>query len=228
MTFSGGATTDSYDSSAGTYAATVQTGGGNVGTNGNLTLSGSTTVVSGTASLPSVTSGSCPNSFTNSAGAGAVQGTVAMGGPKNFANPVYTNPSPAIVTSTNYSVDTNLGPGNYGNIAMSGHKTFTLSPGTYNFNSLALSGNSVLTVNPPGLVVIEIAGAGSPSKAIDFSGGSITNGSGVAANFQIVYSGSAPISLSGGSSSAAVVYAPNSDVTISGGSPGLGPSWGKR
>jgi hypothetical protein len=222
MTFSGGSKTDSYDSSAGTYAATVQASNGNVGTNGNLTLNGATTVINGTASLQSVSSGSCPDTFTNSAGAGAVQGTIAMGGPKTFANPVYTNPSPAIITSTNYTVNTNLGPGNYGNISTSGNKTLTLSPGTYNFNSLTLSGNSVITVSPPGVIVIEIAGAGSPSKAIDFSGGSITNGSGVAANFQIVYGGSAPIVLSGGSSSAAVVYAPNADVTMSGHSPWFG------
>src|SRR6185369_6702139 len=58
--------TDSYDSSAGTYAATVQTTGGDVGTNGNLTMSGSSTINGNAYLVNVVTSGSCPTkTFAN-------------------------------------------------------------------------------------------------------------------------------------------------------------------
>jgi hypothetical protein len=46
-----GTITDSFDSSLGTYAATKQNTGGNVGSNGNVNLSGGA-IVTGTASSP--------------------------------------------------------------------------------------------------------------------------------------------------------------------------------
>jgi hypothetical protein len=150
-----------------------------------------------------------------------------MGSPKTFTNPVYTNPSPALTSSTNYSNNVGLTPGNYNNVTVSGGKTLTLSPGTYNFNTLKLSGGSVLTISPAGRIIIEIAGAGSPTKALDFSGGSISNSGGTPADVQIVYAGTADMVLSGGSSSAGVVYAPNSDITMSGGSPWFGAIVGR-
>jgi hypothetical protein len=226
INFSASGLTDSYDSTQGTYAATVQTTGGDVGTNGNLTMSGSATINGNAYLVNVVTSGSCPTkTFSNSSSVGVTGNggsPTAMGAPRTFSDPVYTNPSPALTTNTGYSSNTPLSPGNYDNVTVSGGKTLTLSPGTYNFNSLKLSGSSVITVSPAGNVLIEIAGAGSPSKAVDFSGGSITNGSGSPASFQIVYNGSQPMTLSGGSSSAAVVYAPNSAITMSGGSPWFG------
>ena len=68
LLLAGGAITDSYDSSAGTYAATVQASGGDVGTNGNLTFQGANSTVRGNAYLTNVvTTGSCPTqTFTNS------------------------------------------------------------------------------------------------------------------------------------------------------------------
>jgi Tfp pilus assembly protein PilX len=221
ITMTGGAKTDSYDSS-GSYAATVQSTSGDLGTNGTLSVSGGSTIINGTAYLQTVTTGGCPATFSNSVGPGVVQATVAMGGPRTFADPVYTNPSPALTASTNYNANQTLPPGNYSNIKVTGGKTLTLSPGTYNFNSLTLTGGSDITVNPPGQVVLEIAGAGSPSNALDLSGGSVVNGGGVLANFQIVYNGTGSINLSGGANSAAVVYAPNSPVSLTGGSPWFG------
>ena len=226
INFSSSGFTDSYDSSQGSYASTVQTSGGDIGTNGSLTMSGSSTINGNAYLVNVVTSGSCPvKTFTNSSSNGVTGNggsPTAMGSPQTFAPPVYTNPSPALTGSTNYSSDVSLSPGNYNNVTVSGGKTLTLSPGTYNFNSLKLSGSSIITVSPAGSVVLQIAGAGSPAKALDFSGGSISNGGGAPGSFQIVYSGSQPISLSGGSSSAAVVYAPSSDITMSGSSPWFG------
>jgi len=231
INFSSSGFTDSYDSSQGTYAATVQTTGGDVGTNGNLTMSGSSTINGNAYLVNVVTSGSCPvKTFSNGSSHGVTGNggsPTAMGAAKTFTNPVYTNPSPALTSAANYSSDVSLAPGNYANVTVSGGNTLTLSPGTYNFNSLKLSGGSILTISPAGTVVIEIAGAGAPAKALDFSGGSISNGSGTPANVQIVYTGSQDIVLSGGSNSSAVVYAPNSDITMSGGSPWYGSIVGR-
>ncbi len=203
LTISGGAYTDSFNSSQGTYASTKIDSGGNVGSNGNVTLSGSTTEVNGTISVlqPNVGTCSAANDVTNSAGSGAYQA----------------------ITQT---ADTTLPPGDYGNVNMSGNKTLTLSPGTYNLNSLVLSGNSALQISPPGQVIINIEGTGA-SKAVDLSGGTITNTTDVPFNMQINYAGSQPIDLSGGSGSYAVVYAPNSPITISGGGAWYGAILGK-
>src|SRR5260370_15954139 len=56
---SGGATTNSFDSSAGTYAATAQNSNGNVATNGNVNLSGGSTHVHGNLTSPNSGSGNC-------------------------------------------------------------------------------------------------------------------------------------------------------------------------
>jgi Tfp pilus assembly protein PilX len=228
INFSSSGSTDSYDSSQGTYAATVLASQGDIGTNGNLSLSGSSTIKGNAYLVNVVTAGSCPTKTFNDGSSNGVTGSaIAMGAPKTFANPVYTNPSPALTTSSGYSSDVSLTPGNYPNVTVSGGNTLTLSPGTYNFNSLKLSGGSILTISPAGTVLIEIAGAGPPSKAIDFSGGSISNSSGTPANVQIVYAGSADVVLSGGSNSSGVVYAPNADITMSGSSPWFGAIVGK-
>jgi hypothetical protein len=112
-----------------------------------------------------------------------------------------------------------LAPGQYGNVQLSGGTTANFSQGTYNFNSLTLSGNSILYVTS-GPVVVNLAGAslsgGNP--AMDVSGGSIQNPSGIPANLQFTYAGSQGINLSGGSGSYATVYAPHALVNMSGGS----------
>ena len=61
LSFAGGATTDSYDSSVGptNIAGTFQNSGGNVGTNGNLTEVGNPTQVAGTLSTPRSGVGAC-------------------------------------------------------------------------------------------------------------------------------------------------------------------------
>ena len=227
LTLSGGAYTDSFDSSQGTYASTKLDSNGNVGSNGNVTLSGSTTEVNGTISVlqPNVGTCSAANDVTNSAGSGAYQAITQLPNPQVFPNPPAISPAPP-TTNQNYTANTTLSPGDYGNVNMSGNKTLTLSPGTYNLNSLVLSGNSALQISPPGQVIINIEGTGA-SKAVDLSGGTITNTTDVPFNLQINYAGSQPIDLSGGSGSYAVVYAPNSPITISGGGAWYGAILGK-
>jgi Tfp pilus assembly protein PilX len=229
LKFTAGSGTDSYNSSLGVYSASNHSNSnGNIGSNGNITLSNSTVYGIAKFGEASVTTGSCPNDYTTSGS--TVLGTTALGSAVTFPSPSYTNPSPAITTNTTYNVNTSLPPGNYGNITESGH-TLTLSPGTYNFNSLSLMGGGTITVSPAGQVVIEIAGVGTlpscigwvapPAQpagcAVGFSGGSISNSSGKPDQFQIVYNGSMGVALSGGSNSYGYIYAPNAPCVLSGG-----------
>jgi hypothetical protein len=104
---------------------------------------------------------------------------------------------------------------------ISGGTTVNVSGGTYNINSLTLSGNSALVVTPnTGPVVVNLAGKSlsGGNAALDLSGGSMSNSSGMASNLQFYYAGSQPVKLSGGTGSYAVVYAPNAPINISGGS----------
>ena len=94
-----------------------------------------------------------------------------------------------------------------------------VSKGAYNLNSLTLSGNSTLVVDS-GPVVINIAGnsLSGGGTALDLTGGSTANASGMPSNLQFYYGGSRSVKLSGGAGNFAVVYAPNSPITVSGGS----------
>ena len=62
LTFGGGGTTDSYDSSTVTYSGgnvVTQSYGGNVGTNGNLSTNGNPTTINGNLSTPRTGVGRC-------------------------------------------------------------------------------------------------------------------------------------------------------------------------
>jgi Tfp pilus assembly protein PilX len=61
LSFGGGGGTDSFDSSAGTYATTEQASGGNIGSNGNISLSGG----GGTAPLIKVIDGTVSSATAN-------------------------------------------------------------------------------------------------------------------------------------------------------------------
>lgn len=238
ITFSASSYTDSFDSSAGNYGTTVQTSGGNIGTNGNMVLSGSAKV-GGTLSSPNGGTGACSagaeTAVTSSSSVNPpTQGLVSMA-PVNLPAPPPLSPVPP---TTAMSMSGNCGtvpgctvvnlatkqvalpPGQYGDVTASGGTTVHLSAGTYNLNNLVLSGGSPIVVDS-GPIVINIQGA-SVSKAIDLSGGSITNSSGVPSNLQIYYGGSDTVTLSGGSGSYGIVYAPNAPTTMSGGSAWFG------
>ncbi|HET9407547.1 MAG TPA: Ig-like domain repeat protein [Candidatus Sulfotelmatobacter sp.] len=235
LTLSGGSMVDSFNSSQGSYSAS-DAPGGNVGTNGNITLSGSNSAIHGTAFVDSTTTGSCSKSavtgLTTSGGAQVTGGLMALNGPITYPAPPAANPVPPTtaqnVTScpsgmtgcTNVSSKVvRLAPGQYGNVSISGGTTAHISAGTYNLNSLNLSGKSILYVDS-GPVVVNIAGASlsNGAAAMDVTGGSIQNPSHIPANLQFAYGGSHGVNLSGGSDSYAVVYAPNALINMSGGS----------
>jgi hypothetical protein len=234
IVMSGGSTVDSFSSALG-YSASHQLSNGNVGTDGNVTLNGSKSAIYGSAAVNSTTTGNCSKTsvpgITTSGGAQVTGGMVPLNGQGNYPTPPASSPAPPTsaqnisgscgsisgCTSTG-SKTVSLGPGQYGNLTLSGGTTAHFSKGTYNINSLTLSGQSILYVDS-GPVVVNLAGAslsgGNP--AMDATGGSIQNPSGIPANLQFTYAGSRGINLSGGANSYATVYAPNALVNMSGG-----------
>jgi Tfp pilus assembly protein PilX len=106
MSFGGGGSTDSYDSSTLTTVAGVATPptssqlanyGGNVGTNGNLDVSGSKTIINGSLSTPRQGTGSCSTStvtaLSSNGNATVSQGIVEL--PQNVVYPAPPAPNPA-------------------------------------------------------------------------------------------------------------------------------------
>jgi len=238
LILSGGGVSDSFDSSQGSYAATHQNSNGNIGSNGNISLSGGGGVlVYGTAETPNTGTGTCntssPNAITLGGGATVSGGLVQL--PQSVVYPPPSAPSPAppttsqnirnncatiagCTTDNGSSGPFHLAPGSYGNASLGGGKILHLQAGTYNFNSLSLSGGSILTVDS-GPVMIHLAGAGlsSSTAALDFSGGGIANPSQTPSDLQILYGGSNPVKFSGGSDAYAILYTPGAPVTIGGG-----------
>jgi Tfp pilus assembly protein PilX len=109
LTFGGGGSTNSYDSStvanagATNVSVTTQNYGGNVGTNGNLTEKGSSTTLYGSLSTPRAGVGTCGSTVTALSLTGASQptdGLVEL--PQNiiYPNPPATNPVPPTNSAT--------------------------------------------------------------------------------------------------------------------------------
>ncbi len=236
LNVSGNGTVDSFNSSFGSYGSSHQNSGGNVGTDGNVTLSGNP-VVYGTAASPFGGSGNCSTKsmtgYSTSGKAQATGGQVVLPQALTYPAPSAPNPTPPTTTQnisgscgsiagcvSNGSKNVILAPGVYGNLSVSGGTTVNVSGGTYNMNSLTLSGNSTLVVTSgTGAVVVNLAGksVSGGNTALDLSGGVMSNASGLASNLQFYYAGAQPIKLSGGAGSYAVVYAPNAPINVSGG-----------
>jgi hypothetical protein len=239
LSFTGGAKTKSYNSQAlnGGNPVAVNTDG-DVGTNGNLVLSGNPTTVNGTLSTPRTGVGSCTNSnvtaMTVSGQASVSEGLVELPQVVTFDTPPAPSPLPP-TTSVNMSnafscvgylgcvksgstVTLTADPTNtvpyssMGNVSV-GPADLVLNAGTYIFNSLSIAGNARITTN--GKVTIKIAGQGTTSP-LTLTGNSITNNSYDPSNLQIIYGGTGNISLTGGTATAAIVYAPNANITLSG------------
>jgi hypothetical protein len=235
IVMSGGSTVDSFNSTQG-YSSSHQLSGGNVGTNGNVTLNGSKSAIYGLAAVDSMTTGNCTKTsvtgVTTSGGAQVTGGMVPLNDAITYPVPPAPTPAPPTTTQNisgscgTISGCTNIGtkmvslaPGPYGNLSISGGTTAHFSKGTYNINSLTLSGQSILYVDS-GPVIVNLAGASlsGGNAAMDATGGSIQNPSGVPSNLQFTYAGSRGLNLSGGAGSYATVDAPNALVNMSGGS----------
>jgi hypothetical protein len=247
VTFSNGRM-DAWNSAVGTYATTQQTTGGDIGTNGNVTLSGGSTRVYGTIfDSSNISVGKCPDGITNNVGGTPWNGLEQLSQPLSYPAP--TAPSPMTPT-TNLNVNSNtcwkapptgctssgstveIAPGSYGNITS--NSNIHLTAGTYNINSLNLNGGSVTLDSVP--VVINLGGNGIKSGGTLFASQSKTtiNSGGIPANLQIVtaccLTGSPPaqmanppvITMNASSAMYAVIYAPNAYVHITGSSHMLG------
>ncbi len=235
ITLSGNSSVNSFNSAQG-YAASHTNSGGNVATNGNVTLNGSNSNIYGSAAVPSTAAGKCSSSavtgLTSNGGGQVTGGLLALSAPVSYPAtpaiipaPPTTNqsisgscPSGLAGCTNNGSKSVSLAPGLYGNLSVSGGTTLHVSKGTYNLNSLVLSGGSVLHLDS-GPVLVNLAGAAlsGSSPALDLSGGSMENTSGLPGNLQFTYGGSRGVTLSGGANSFAAVYAPNAVVNMSGG-----------
>ena len=239
LSFSGGAKTKSYNSQALSGGNPVaQLTDGDVGTNGNLALSGTPTTINGTLSTPRTGVGSCTTNnvtaLTISGQATVNEGLIELPQVVPFQTPPTPSPLPP-TTSVNMSNSftcagytgcvksgsvvtltadpTNTVPySSMGNVSV-GPADLVLNAGTYIFNSLSINGNAHITAN--GKVIIKIAGQGT-TNVLSLTGNSITNSSYNPANLQIIYGGTGNISLTGGTATAAILYAPNADVTLAG------------
>lgn len=229
LSFTGNGTTNGYDSAAlpvvagvvqPPAAANLLGYGGNVGTNGNETDSGSNVQINGTLSTPNAGFGVCSaGNMTALSGNSLNQVT---GGLNQLPSPV-TFPTPTVPPpgATNVSSTQTLAPGSYGDINLSGKAILTLTPGVYNINSLAMSGNGQLVVAPDpitglyGPIIINVTGNGNPTP-LTIAGNGISNPTYDPSMLQFVYAGTGTVKIAGNGASAAVVYAPNATADFMG------------
>jgi PilX N-terminal len=242
VTFSGNASMDSYLSTNIQYNANgtviTQQSGGTVGTNGNFTETGSTTVY-GTLSSPRTGVGTCnngnPDAWTSTGQATVTGGLIKL--PQPVVYPVPDAPSPLPPTTTTSITKNNgcnglsncavvngneikLSPGSFGNLQMTGGATMHLVAGTYVVNSMTFGGSSSLIIDS-GPVILNLAGQ-SQTTVLDLTGGSVTNSSLSPMNFQVMYAGSGNITITGGSKAAGIIYAPASTFKSAGGTDWFG------
>lgn len=245
LSFTGNGTTNSYDSAAllpnggsinpGATGSNIPMNGfgGNVGTNGNQTDSGSNVQINGSLSTPNAGFGVCTagniTAFSGKSLSQVTGGLVQLPQAITFPTPNIYPPG-----TTNISNTATLGPGSagaaancvgttcsYGDINLSGGNVVTLYPGTYNINSISITGNAQLVVAPDpvtgqyGPIVINVAGNNNTTP-IDLEGNGIANPTFNPADLQFTYAGNGLIKIAGNGASAAVVYAPNSTADFKG------------
>jgi Tfp pilus assembly protein PilX len=233
MRFTSGTITDSYDSAAygGVGVPVLTASGGNVGTNGNLNISGSSPspVVNGTLSTPRVGVGSC--SAGNVTASSASGGATVTGGlvqlPQAVIYPTPAAPTPlppttpndlTAITATCASAGLPSCTGPAGNLTI--NPALSATPGTVSLGNVSL-GNSVnlhlkagtynmnsyaesggiLTIDS-GPVIINLTGTG-VTYPLNWSGGDVINATFKAANLQILYGGTKPLFLHAGAESGA-------------------------
>lgn len=248
LSFSGGAVTDSYNSQALVGGnPVIVTSGGNVGTNGNLTDTGGSTI-NGTLSTPRVGVGNCSNgnvdALTSSGGATVTGGVVQLPQAVTQTAPAPPNPAPPTTGNTINGSATCASAGIAASACNSSSSgVLTLDPsagggsGTMTLGDITVQNptavlhlkagtyniNSIKLVGNASLIVdsgpviFNVMGTGSPTP-IDLTGGTVSNTSYNSYNLQFDYAGTGAIKINGGATTAAVIFAPNATATLSGGS----------
>ena len=205
ITLSGGSTTDSFDSRDGAYNAGTAGSGGSVRANGDISLSGGSTVVHGDATAGGTVSASGGSSVTGT----TTNGAPAMSfGPVPACGPPYSTTGVTFIGSHGSFVNGVLTVSN-------SNTTAVLAGGTYCMSSITLQGSGIMQVTSA--VNIFVTGAAT------LSGGSVANTTSNASNLKLFSSLNDPtnnngVTLSGGSGAYMTVYAPNTGVTFSGSS----------
>lgn len=243
LSFAGGATTNSYDSQAALSSGLPVVGnyGGNVGSNGNLTEVGNTTVVQGSLSTPRQGVGACTannvTAQTTSGGATVSGGLNQLSQNVTYPTPPAPNPLPP-TTATDFKKTTGC-PSGYGsvcanstngatitpasassivtmgNVAVNAGAVLQLNAGIYVMNSLTMNGNSTIKINS-GPVVIKVAGVGQTTP-ITITGQGLVNSTFRPSDLQFIYGGTGEVKLAGGDTTAGLFYAPNATANITGG-----------
>jgi Tfp pilus assembly protein PilX len=257
LSFSGGGTTNSYDSSTlpvnaagvATPPSTFNTYGGNVGANGNLAENGSGTTIYGTLSTPDTGVGNCSGgnvtAWTDNGKAQVTGGLVKLPQIVTFPSPVIPPPgttaesiSTGDITTTPVTcgvtfTPTSPSPTGYSDITLNGHGVLCLTPGTYNINSISETGANtgvVILPDPSTLQYGQVTlnvTGNGQATPVSLTGNGLQNPTLNPADLQINYAGTGTIKIAGNSSSAMVVYAPNSAVTLTGGSDFFGAILGQ-
>jgi Tfp pilus assembly protein PilX len=238
LSFAGGATTNSYDSTAALAAGApvISNANGNVGTNGNLTEVGDPTTINGSLSTPRAGVGAC--SSTNVTAWNDQSGTLT-GGITQLSQPIAypTPPLPSpMPPTTNVGFSQNGGcpsgvsgctvsangatlkPASVGgtivmgDVTTNGSSVIHLNAGTYVVNSLTMNGNSQIVVDS-GPVIVQVAGVGQ-NTPITITGQGLVNPSFQPANLQFMYAGTGEVKLAGGDNTSGLFYAPNAVGSI--------------
>jgi hypothetical protein len=238
LTFTGNASTRSYDSRIPVPSGSTPTttnNEGHVGTNGNLSGGGSADV-NGTLSTPMAGVGACTAQNVTAAtvaGLGTVsEGLIQLPQPIEFPTPPTPNPLPP---TTDMTINGNTCPSGYGgicaasgsmttwtpvdantpvlmgNVTLSGNATVYLKAGTYHMNSLTITGNTRIMVDSSsgGPVKIVLAGEGSVTHVLDVTGNGIGNMTWDPTLLRFEYAGNKIMEFDGNGDTSALVYAPN-------------------
>jgi hypothetical protein len=242
LSFAGGATTDSYNSATvmpGTPPAPTM-GGGNVGTNGNLSEAGNPTTIHGSLSTPRAGVGNCTTNNVTAAtitgNASVEEGLVELSQPVEYPAPEAINPLPptssqsftqgggcpagvpACAPSAGGATITPATVGGtvtLGNVSLAGNSVLHLNAGTYVINSLTQAGNSKIVIDS-GPVIVKVAGQ-DVATPISLTGQGISNPTYDPTDLQFIYGGTGSVQMAGGAETAALLYAPNATGSFSGG-----------
>jgi hypothetical protein len=243
LSFAGGATTDSYDSTTLTPGSppSPDNYGGDVGSNGNLTDVGNPTTIWGTLSTPRSGVGACTANNVTAATAGNApqKGLVELPQPVLFTTPPAPNPVPP-TGSTDFGKNTGCPVGvvgcaaspngatiipppntvvTMGNVDIGSQAALHLNAGTYNVNSFTMNANAQIIIDS-GPVIFNIAGQGiaGGQTVVKITGNGISNTTYNPLNLQFRYAGPGDIDMAGGAQTAALMYAPNATGKFTGNS----------
>lgn len=238
LTFSGQASSDSYDSTAALVSGNpvISQSGGNIGTNGNLNENNSAHVY-GTLSTPRVGVGNC--SAGNVDALSSSGGATVSGGVVHLSQAVTppTPPVPAMPAHFNSNAITDvsgcpagfgaachgphgnliLDPGSYNtSIHLTNDARVHLTAGTYNIDALMLDNSSDLVIDS-GPVILNIIGSGNNPHPFDLNS-SIENDPARPYDptmFILNYAGNRSLTWGNHAVSVGQINAPNASIDVS-------------